>query len=56
MTKELNTSEAILIAPNIYWVGMHLKDDPFQCHPYLIKNGNESILIDLLSVDSILEI
>jgi len=46
MSKPLNTSEAVLIAPNIYWVGMHLKDDPFQCHPYLIKNGNESILID----------
>ncbi|QHG90362.1 MBL fold metallo-hydrolase [Sulfurimonas sp. CVO] len=46
MSKHLNTSEAVLIAPNIYWVGMHLKDDPFQCHPYLIKNANESILID----------
>ncbi|MDD5372967.1 MAG: ATP-binding protein [Sulfurimonas sp.] len=46
MSKPLNTSEAVLIAPNIYWVGMHLKDDPFQCHSYLIKNGNESILID----------
>lgn len=46
MSKFPNTSEAVLIAPNIYWVGMHLKGDPFQCHPYLIKNGNESILID----------
>ncbi|OHE02972.1 MAG: histidine kinase [Sulfurimonas sp. RIFCSPLOWO2_12_FULL_34_6] len=46
MYKKYNTSEAVLIAPNIYWVGMHLKDDPFQCHPYLIKNKNESILID----------
>lgn len=46
MSKLQGTSEAILIAPNIYWVGMHLKNDPFQCHPYLIKNGNESILID----------
>ena len=46
MPKQYNTSEAVLIAPNIYWVGMHLKDDPFQCHPYLIKNGDESILID----------
>jgi len=46
MSKLEGTSEAILIAPNIYWVGMHLKNDPFQCHPYLIKNGNESILID----------
>ncbi|WP_321779412.1 ATP-binding protein [Sulfurimonas sp.] len=34
------------IAKNIYWVGMHLENDPFQCHPYFIKNGNESILID----------
>ncbi len=46
MSKPYNTSEAVLIAPNIYWVGMQLKDDPFQCHPYLIKNDNESILID----------
>lgn len=46
MSKEYNTSQAVLIAPNIYWVGMHLVDDPFQCHPYFIKNDNESILID----------
>lgn len=46
MSKLINTLEAVQIAPDIYWVGMHLKDDPFQCHPYLIKNGNESILID----------
>jgi flavorubredoxin len=46
MSKKNNTSEAIELAPNIYWVGMHLKDDPFQCHPYFIENGNESILID----------
>jgi signal transduction histidine kinase len=41
-----NHLQAVEIAPNIYWVGMYLKNDPFQCHPYLIKNGNESILID----------
>ncbi|QOY52271.1 ATP-binding protein [Candidatus Sulfurimonas baltica] len=46
MSKKINTQEAVEIAPNIYWVGMHLKDDPFQCHPYLILNGSESILID----------
>ncbi len=46
MSNTLDTSKAIEIAPSIYWVGMHLKGDPFQCHPYLIKNGNESILID----------
>lgn len=46
MSKIVDSSEAVIIAPNIYWVGMHLKDDPFQCHPYLIKNAKESILID----------
>ncbi|QFR50401.1 MBL fold metallo-hydrolase [Sulfurimonas lithotrophica] len=25
---------------------MQLKNDPFQCHPYLIKNQDESILVD----------
>jgi len=34
------------IAPSIYWVGMHLQNDSFQCHPYFIDNGDESILID----------
>ncbi len=34
------------IAHNIFWVGMHLENDPFQCHPYFIHNGDESILID----------
>ncbi|MFT7003673.1 MAG: two-component system C4-dicarboxylate transport sensor histidine kinase DctB [Sulfurimonas sp.] len=38
--------EPVEIAKNIYWVGMYLENDPFQCHPYLIKNGDESILID----------
>jgi len=42
----MNYSKAIEIAPNIYWVGYVIPDDPFQCHVYLIKNGNESILID----------
>jgi len=38
--------EPIEIANSIYWVGMYLENDPFQCHPYFIKNANESILID----------
>ena len=38
--------DAIEIAQDIYWVGMYLENDPFQCHPYLIQNGDESILID----------
>ena len=42
----LNFKDAIEIAQDIYWIGMYLENDPFQCHPYLIKNGDESILID----------
>jgi len=38
--------DAIEIADSIYWVGMYLENDPFQCHPYFIKNANESILVD----------
>ncbi len=41
-----NFRDAIEIAKHIYWIGMYLENDPFQCHPYLIENGNESILID----------
>jgi len=41
-----NYRDAIEISKNIYWVGMYLQDDPFQCHPYFIENGNESILVD----------
>jgi len=41
-----NYKNAIEIAQDIYWIGMYLENDPFQCHPYLIKNGSESILID----------
>ncbi len=39
-------NKAVEIAPNTYWIGMYLEHDPFQCHPYFIHNGDESILID----------
>ena len=42
----MDFSKPIEIAKNIYWVGYVIPDDPFQCHVYLIKNGDESILID----------
>jgi len=38
--------EPVEILPKIWWVGHVLKGDPFQCHVYLIDNGNESILFD----------
>ena len=41
-----NPDRAIQIADRIWWVGHILPDDPFQCHVYLIENGNQSVLID----------
>jgi len=54
----MDFTQAIEIAKNIFWVGMYLKDDPFQCHPYFIENSNESILIDpgsMLEFDAIIK-
>jgi diguanylate cyclase (GGDEF)-like protein len=38
--------DPVQIADRIWWVGHVLPDDPFQCHVYLIENGDQSILID----------
>ncbi len=42
----MDFTRPIEIANKIYWVGMYLENDPFQCHPYFIENGDESVLID----------
>ena len=39
-------SKAIEIAKDIYWVGVYVEDDVFQCHTYLIVDGDESIIVD----------
>jgi len=39
-------SKAIEIAKDIYWVGIYVNDDVFQCHTYLIVDGDESIIVD----------
>ncbi|MBF0262812.1 MAG: diguanylate cyclase [Magnetococcales bacterium] len=41
---------AIEVAHRVWWVGHHFADDPFQCHPYLIEHGDQSILLDPGSV------
>ncbi|WP_457597553.1 oxygen-binding di-iron domain-containing protein [Hydrogenimonas sp.] len=41
-----DTAHAVEIAPKIWWVGHVLENDPFQCHVYLIENGDDSILLD----------
>lgn len=40
----------IKIAEKTWWVGHRLPDDTFQCHVYLIENGDQSVLIDPGSV------
>lgn len=39
-------SGPIEIADRIWWVGHYLEGDPFQCHCYLIEQGDQSVLID----------
>ena len=46
MYKDIDPADFYEIAPDIYWVGHYLPDDQFQCHVYLIKNGDNSVLID----------
>ncbi len=56
--RDLDFTQAIQIAPKIYWIGMYLENDPFQCHPYLIENGDESILVDpgsMLEFDAVVK-
>lgn len=54
----MDFTQAIEVAPKIYWIGSYLENDPFQCHAYLIENGNESILIDpgsMLEFESLID-
>lgn len=45
-----DTQHALEIAPRIWWVGHLLDDDVFQCHVYLIEQGDQSVLVDPGSV------
>ena len=50
--------KAAEIANNIYWVGCYLKNETFHSLVYLIRNGDESILIDpgsMLGFDCVVE-
>jgi len=54
----MDFTKAIKIADKIWWVGMYLPNDPFQCHPYFIENGNNSILVDpgsMLEFDAVVK-
>lgn len=52
-----DTSEAVELAPRIWWVGSMLAHDRFQTHVYLIEQGDQSVLIDpgsALNVDEVI--
>jgi len=54
----MDYTKAVQIAQNTYWVGKYLENDPFQCLPYFIDNGDESILVDpgsMMEFDAVLE-
>jgi signal transduction histidine kinase len=42
----MDFTQAIEIAPRVWWIGMYLPNDPFQCQPYFIENGENSVLVD----------
>jgi len=41
-----DTCEAVELAPRVWWVGSMLPADRFQCHVYLVEQGDQSVLID----------
>ncbi|HAS52134.1 MAG TPA: diguanylate cyclase [Gammaproteobacteria bacterium] len=45
-----DTDHAIQVADRVWWVGHQQEDDIFQCHVYLIEQGDQSILFDPGSV------
>jgi flavorubredoxin len=38
--------DPVEIAPGVWWVGVRLAHDHFQCHTYFIANGSDGVLID----------
>jgi diguanylate cyclase (GGDEF)-like protein len=43
---DADTDHAVEIAPRVWWVGQVLPDDVFQCHVYLVEQGDQSVLLD----------
>ena len=46
LNRDVDLAQAVEIAPRVWWVGSLLADDRFQCHVYLIEQGDQSVLID----------
>lgn len=42
----MSNSGPVEVAEGVWWVGTRLDNDSFQCHAYLIDNGDRSVLLD----------
>ncbi|SNZ08549.1 diguanylate cyclase (GGDEF) domain-containing protein [Persephonella hydrogeniphila] len=42
----VDLTKPLEIAEDVFWVGYVVPNDPFQCHVYLIRDGESSVLID----------
>ncbi len=48
--EQADIDHAVQIADRVWWVGHCQKNDIFQCHVYLIEQGDQSVLLDPGSV------
>jgi diguanylate cyclase (GGDEF)-like protein len=42
----LDLNEPVQLAERVWWVGHYQEQDAFQCHVYLIEQGDQSVLLD----------
>lgn len=42
-----DSRHAVPIVDRVWWVGHIVEGDPFQCHVYLVEQGDRSVLLDL---------
>jgi len=42
----LTADVPVQLADDVWWVGVRLPDDQFQCHAYFIDNGVRRTLLD----------
>ncbi|MEQ8717890.1 MAG: diguanylate cyclase [Acidimicrobiales bacterium] len=46
MTAVMRPHDARELAPRVWWVGGTIPGDSFQCHVYLIEQGDQSVVVD----------
>ena len=46
MEAACRAARPVEIAHGVWWVGVRLPNDSFQCHAYYLENGDEGVLVD----------